>query len=97
VVVIFANNNAAAAKLRLWAPKIAELLGTFGFQVTKIKVEVQAVDGVAGEPIVRKARTLSPHGATALARLGSRLPEGRLKRAVIVLSQKAMRDKGRPG
>jgi hypothetical protein len=85
VVVIFAGNNAAAAKLRLWAPKITEILGALGYQVTNIKVEVQAMGMATAQPAVKKALSLSPRATTALARSSSRLPEGRLKRAVAAL------------
>ena len=37
------------------------------------------------QPAVKKALSLSPRATTALARSSSRLPEGRLKRAVAAL------------
>jgi hypothetical protein len=88
VIVFFAGNNAAAAKLRLWAPKITEVLGTLGHQVNKIKVEVQVGGGAAAEPVVEKRRSLSPRAAAALARSSDKLPEGALKRAVAALAAK---------
>jgi hypothetical protein len=88
VVVIFAGNHAVAAKLRLCAPRITETLGALGYQVTKIKVEVQAAGTAGAESAMKKARSLSPRAARALTRASTRLPEGRLKRAVGALAVK---------
>jgi hypothetical protein len=88
VVVVFAGNNAAAAKIRLWAPRMTEILSALGYQVTKIKVEVQAMRTITPEPGVKKALSLSPRAAAALARSGRKLSDGRLKRAVAALSKR---------
>ena len=80
-VVIFAENNAIAAKLRLLSPRLVNDFSKRGVQVTGIRLQVQPRE----EP--RKALTpkqakLSAAGAESLEALAERLPDSRLKQAV---------------
>jgi hypothetical protein len=80
-VVIFAENNAIAAKLKLLSPGLVNGFSKRGVQVTGIRLQVQPRQ----EP--RKALTpkqakLSAAGAESLEALARRLPDSRLKQAV---------------
>ena len=88
VVVVIAGNNAVAAKLRHYEPKIIETLGKRGLKATGIRVDVQGADSFAPQGSEKKARFLSSPAADALARLGRRLPDSRLKQAVDALAKK---------
>jgi hypothetical protein len=88
VVVVIAGNNAVAAKLRHYGPKIIETLGKCGLKTTGIRVEVQGADSCAPQVSEKKALFLSPPASDALARLGRRLPDSRLKQAVNALAKK---------
>jgi hypothetical protein len=88
VVVVIAGNNAVAAKLRHYGPKIIETLGKRGLKATGIRVEVQGEDSFAPQVSEKKALFLSPRAADALARLGRRLPDSRLKQAIDALARK---------
>ena len=88
VVVVIAGNNAVAAKLRHYEPKIIETLGKRGLKATGIRVEVQGAHSFAPQVPEKKALFLAPSAAEALARLARRLPDSRLKQAVNALSRK---------
>ena len=88
VVVVVAGNNAVAAKLRHYEPKIIEALGKRGLKATGMRVEVQGACSFTPQAPEKKALFLPTSGAGALAQLGRRLPDGRLKRAVDALSKK---------
>src|SRR5262245_13793292 len=88
VVVIVAGNNAVAAKLRHYEPKIIEALGKRGLKATGMRVEVQGGRSFAPQVPEKKALFLPASGADALAQLERRLPDGRLKQAVATLAKK---------
>ena len=88
VVVVIAGKNAVAAKLRHYEPRIIEALGKRGLKATGIRVEVQGADSCAPQEPEKKALFLSPRASDALARLGRRLPDSRLKQAVNALAKK---------
>jgi len=80
-VVIFVENNAIAAKLKLLSPRLIADFSQRGVQVTGIRLQVQPRQ----EP--RKALTpkqakLSVAGTESLDALARRLPDSRLKQAV---------------
>ncbi len=88
-VVIFADNNAVAAKLRLLSPRLVNDFSRFGAEVTGIRLEVQP----RPEPltaIVPKRARLSRAGAESLEALASQLPDSKLKQT---LAEMAARDK----
>jgi hypothetical protein len=80
-VVIFAENNAIAAKLRLLSPRLVNDFSKRGVQVTGIRLEVQPRQ----EPrkaLTSKQAKLSAAGAESLEALAKRLPDSKLKQAV---------------
>ena len=81
-------DNAVAAKLRHYEPKIIEILGKRGLKATGMRVEVQGARSFAPQMPEKKALFLAPSAAEALARLARRLPDSRLKQAVNALSRK---------
>lgn len=87
-VVIFAENNATAAKLRLLGPNIVEELRRRGLKVTGIEPRVQGgMSRPGGEQ--RATVELSSSAGEALDRLGDRLPDSRLRTAIRSLARKA--------
>jgi len=87
-VVIFAENNAIGARLRVLEPTIVAALGRRGRNVTGIEVRVQVGmprPADAGRAGVR----LSPAAGAALRALGERLPDSPLRDAVRSLAEKA--------
>ena len=88
VVVVIAGNNAVAAKLRHYGPRIIETLGKRGLKATGIRVEVQGEGSFASQVPEKKALFLSSPASDALARLARRLPDSRLKQAVGALAKK---------
>jgi hypothetical protein len=87
-VVIFAENNAIAAKLRLLEPTIVTELGRRGTNVTGIEVRVQ-VGMPRPEDRGSSGMRLSPAAGAALQGLADRLPDSRLREAVRSLAAKA--------
>lgn len=80
-VVIFAENNAIAAKLKLLSPRLVNDFSKRGVQVTGIRLQVQPRQEPRKEQI-RKQAKLSVAGAESLEALAKRLPDSRLKQAV---------------
>ena len=80
-VVIFAENNAIAAKLRLLSPRLVNDFSKRGVQVTGIRLEVQPRQE-AQQVLTPKQAQLSAAGAESLEALAKRLPDSRLKQAV---------------
>lgn len=88
VVVVIADNNAVAAKLRHYEPKVIETLGKRGLKATGMKVEVQGAQSFAPQVPEKKALFLPASAGEALARLGRRLPDSHLKQVVETLSKR---------
>lgn len=88
-VVIFADNNAVAAKLRLLSPRLVNDFSKFGAEVTGIRVEVQPRPDPLRAIVPKRAR-LSLAGAESLEALAKQLPDSKLKRT---LTEMAARDK----
>jgi len=80
-VVIFAENNAIAAKLKLLSPRLVNDFSRRGVEVTGIHLEVQPRGNPKIEPAPKHAR-LSAAGAESLEALARRLPDSRLKQAL---------------
>jgi hypothetical protein len=88
-VIIFADNNAVAAKLRLLSPRLVNDFSKFGAEVTGIRLEVQPrADPLTA--IVPKRAKLSRAGAESLEALASQLPDSKLKQT---LTEMAARDR----
>jgi hypothetical protein len=80
-VVIFADNNAVAAKLRLLTPRLVNDFSKCGVEVTGIRLEVQPRQESRKAPDLKQAK-LSAAGAESLEALAQRLPDSRLKQAL---------------
>lgn len=81
-VVIFAENNAIAAKLRLLTPRLINDFSKSGVEVTGIRLEVQPRQTPLNETMPKRAR-LSRAGAESLGALASQLPDSKLKQALV--------------
>ena len=84
-VVIFAENNAIAAKLKLLSPRLINDFSDRGVQVTGIRLEVQPRETPKKGPVQKHAR-LSAAGAESLEALANSLPNSKLKQALIDLA-----------
>jgi len=84
-LVIFAENNAIAAKIKLLSPRLVSDFSRRGLQVTGIRLEVQPRQIPPEEPMEKHAR-LSSAGAESLQDLAKRLPDSKLKQAVAELA-----------
>jgi hypothetical protein len=80
-VVIFAENNAIAAKLKLLSPRLVNDFSKRGVEVTGIRLEVQPRPKPVTALTPKQAK-LSGAGARSLEALAKRLPDSRLKQAV---------------
>ncbi|TAK67776.1 MAG: DUF721 domain-containing protein [Betaproteobacteria bacterium] len=80
-MVIFAENNAIAAKLKLLSPRLVSDFSKRGVELTGIRLEVQP----RREPqqaLTPKQAKLSAAAAESLQSLAKRLPDSRLKQAL---------------
>lgn len=75
-LIIVAANNAVAARVRQYTPRIANALREAGIPVFEIKLRVDH-DQQAERP--QAERHFSPHAAEALGELKEHLPDGALK------------------
>jgi hypothetical protein len=89
-VVIFAENSAIAAKLKLLSSRLVNDFLKRGVQVTGIRVEVQPREEPAKGPPPKQAK-LSTAGAENLDALAKRLPESKLKQALAVMAARKER------
>jgi len=80
-VVIFAENNAIAAKIKLLSPRLVNDFSKRGLQITGIRLEVQPQQTAPQEPVQKHAR-LSHAGAASIGALAKRLPDSKLKQAL---------------
>lgn len=97
VVVIFAENNAIAAKLRLLTPRLINAFYKFGVEVTGIRVEVQPRQAPAQEIAPKRAR-LSRAGVDSLQALAGQLPDSRLRQVLAGMAARGapQEDPGQP-
>jgi hypothetical protein len=86
-VVIFAENAAIAAKLRLLEPALVDAFAREALQVTGLQVRVQVQDGDGPAKKAKRAR-LEPGAAASLERLANSLPDSELSRAVARLAKR---------
>ena len=87
-VVIFAENNAVAAKLRLLSPRLVNDFLKYGVEVTGIRLEVQPRQEPLKETAPKRAK-LSRAGAESLQALARQLPESKLKQALAGMAAQA--------
>jgi hypothetical protein len=85
-LVIFAENNAVAAKLKLLRPALGDHFQKRGVEVTAIEIQVQPAKASPAPP--RKAAKLSAAGAESLAALSSQLSDSELKSLISALANR---------
>jgi len=93
-VVIFAENSAVAAKLKLLSPRLLSGFSKRGVQVTGIRLEVQPRENPPKEPTTKQAK-LSQAGAGYLKALAMRLPNSKLKQAVSCMAEQELAERAR--
>jgi hypothetical protein len=86
-VVIFAENNAIAAKLKLLGSRLINDFSMRGVEVTGIRLVVQPLGNALNALTPKRAR-LSAAGAESLEALARRLPDSRLRQAVTELIER---------
>ena len=84
-VVIFAENNAIAAKLKLLSPRLINDFFKRGVEVTGIRLEVQPRGIPEKEPAQKRAK-LGAAGAESLEALAKRLPDSKLKQTIAAMA-----------
>lgn len=89
-VVIFAENSAVAAKLRLLAPGVKDRMARSGQEVTGIEVEVQLRPRTATPPGTE--RRLSASAAKDLSALAAQITDSKLKSAIESLASRVSED-----
>ena len=85
-LVIFAQNNAIAAKLKLLRPALAKTFLAAGVEVTAMEIQVQPSESQQKSP--EKHAVLSQAAAESLAKLASQLVDSELKRSVSALAKR---------
>jgi hypothetical protein len=88
-VIVFAENGAVAAKLKLLRPALRVHLSNRGIEVTVMEVEVQP-PGQAPE-VPEKTATMSLLAAESLTRLSAQLPDSELKNSIARLARRKRR------
>ena len=79
-LVLFADNGAAAAKLKQLAPRILVFFQQRGHEVTAIRVQVQVM--IRRNPLLQKQILLSPTARRAISELSATLDASPLKTAL---------------
>jgi len=90
-VIIFAENSAVAAKLKLLAPTLRDHFVKSAIQVTGIDVEVQPSEPSPEPPA--KHTHLSSGAAQLLAELASQLPDSELKSSINTLAGRSISER----
>ena len=90
VVVVFVENSAIAAKLKLLSPRLVNDFCSQGWQVTGIRLEVQPRENPVSAAHAKQAR-LSAAGAESLESLAKRLPDSKLKQLVKEMAERRER------
>jgi len=90
-VVIFAENNAVAAKLKLLSPQLLNGFARCGVEATGIRLEVQPRARPLNAPRSKQAR-LGANAVGYLGALAERLPDSALKEAVSTMATRQVSD-----
>ena len=83
-LVIFVQNNAIAAKLKLLRPALSKTLLSGGLEVTAMEIQVQPFE--SNHKQTEKHAVLTPAAAESLARLASQLVDSELRTTISKLS-----------
>ncbi len=84
-VVIFAENSAVAAKLKLLVPELRDRFGQKAIEVTGIDIQVQPKQALKA---TEKTAELSSGAVDSLTELEQQLPDSELKSAVTTLLER---------
>ena len=84
-LVLLAAHSAAAAKLRLLAGRLGNLLANQGWKVNSVSVRVQPKRPRPADQAVQQKKALSPSGLADLARLRDRVGESPFRAALDAL------------
>lgn len=84
-LVLFAENSAVAAKLRLLSPRIRNQLSSRGVEVTEMDIGAQAPEATQEKP--EKVAKLSGAAVSTLAELASQLPDSPLKTCIALMAR----------
>jgi hypothetical protein len=93
-IVLFAENSAIAAKLKLLAPSLREQFLKSGVEATSVVVQVQPPQFTPAQN--KKQSVVSEAAAQALRQLSSQLPDSELKQHVDELAKRARRSIRKP-
>jgi hypothetical protein len=88
-LVLFADNGAAAAKLKQLAPRILAFFRQRGHEVTAVRVQVQV--RIRHNPLPQKQISLSPTACQAISELSATLGASPLKSALERLGRRKTR------
>ena len=88
---VWADNAAAAAKLKQLAPRLLASIRENEGEITKIRIEVQVSGRPGPAPYRSLKKALSPGALQQIGELAQRIPPGRLQAA---LSRLAARQRG---
>lgn len=88
-LIIFAHNSAIAAKLRQMTPSLLLKFQAKGYEVTAIRIAVQANSGTHGNNTPVAKRSIGRAGRESLRQLAMKLPSSPLKASVESLLHKA--------
>lgn len=91
-IIVFAENSAVAAKLKLLHPALCSKLSKRGMEVTAMKIEVQPRSEPSRENIP-KAANMTQEAARSLTDLCVQLPDSELKLALSRLAKKHVGDR----
>jgi hypothetical protein len=90
-LVVFAENNAIAAKLRLLSPTLCDRLSNSGVQVTELDIGVQPPDA-AREKLAKSAQ-LTGSAVASLTDLASQLPDSPLKQRIVLMAKSGISER----
>lgn len=94
VLIIHAENGAAATKLRQLTATLAERYRTHGEPLTEVRVKVQPLDENPQPKPQPRAATLGSGGRASIERLLGNLPDGPLRQALSGFVELAGKRKG---
>ncbi|MDE2365371.1 MAG: DUF721 domain-containing protein [Betaproteobacteria bacterium] len=92
-LTIYACNGAIAAKLRQTVPSLLSKFRAKGYEVTAIRVAVQANSGIGENDSSAEKPRIGEAGMKSLSQLATELPQSPLKIAVESLLKKANPEK----
>jgi hypothetical protein len=81
-LIIFAHNSAIAAKLRQMVPSLLLKFQANGYEVTAIRIAVQANSSAHENDMPGAKRSIGREGRESLRQLAAKLPESPLKTSV---------------